>query len=58
MRHLAPAGLLVFSTNFRKFKLDARALEGFEVRDITRSTIPFDFSRDPKVHACFEIRRK
>jgi 23S rRNA (guanine2445-N2)-methyltransferase / 23S rRNA (guanine2069-N7)-methyltransferase len=56
VRRLAPGGLLLFSTNFRKFKLDTSALDGLEIRDITKKTIPFDFSRDPKVHACFEIR--
>jgi len=54
---LAPGGLLLFSTNFRKFKLDAESLKDFQVRDVTRSTIPQDFARDAKVHACFEIRR-
>jgi 23S rRNA (guanine2445-N2)-methyltransferase / 23S rRNA (guanine2069-N7)-methyltransferase len=58
MKRLAPGGLLLFSTNFRKFRLDREALAGLDVRDITRATIPFDFARDPKVHACFEIRRK
>ena len=54
---LAPGGLLLFSTNFRKFKLDAAALKEFAIRDITKGTIPFDFARDAKVHACFEVRR-
>ncbi len=53
---LAPGGLLLFSTNFRKFRLDRESLAGLDVRDVTKATIPFDFSRDPKVHACFEIR--
>jgi 23S rRNA (guanine2445-N2)-methyltransferase / 23S rRNA (guanine2069-N7)-methyltransferase len=57
LKRLAPGGLLLFSTNFRKFKLDREALEGVDVREITKATIPFDYSRDPKVHACFEIRR-
>jgi 23S rRNA (guanine2445-N2)-methyltransferase / 23S rRNA (guanine2069-N7)-methyltransferase len=54
---LAPGGLLLFSTNFRKFRPDAAALAGLEIRDITKGTIPFDFARDAKVHACFEVRR-
>jgi 23S rRNA (guanine2445-N2)-methyltransferase / 23S rRNA (guanine2069-N7)-methyltransferase len=58
LKRLAPGGLLLFSTNFRKFKLDAEALKDLQVHDITKGTIPFDFARDPKVHACFEIRRK
>jgi 23S rRNA (guanine2445-N2)-methyltransferase / 23S rRNA (guanine2069-N7)-methyltransferase len=56
MKRLAPGGLLLFSTNFRKFRLDREALAGLDVRDITKATIPFDFSRDAKVHACFEVR--
>jgi 23S rRNA (guanine2445-N2)-methyltransferase / 23S rRNA (guanine2069-N7)-methyltransferase len=57
MKRLAPGGLLLFSTNFRKFKLDREALADLDVRDITKETVPFDFSRDAKVHACFELRR-
>ncbi len=54
---LAPGGLLLFSTNFRRFRLDAPALAGLESRDVTRRTIPQDFARDPRVHHCFELRR-
>ena len=53
---LAPGGVIVFSNNFRRFRLDAGALSGFEVRDITRATIPPDFARDPKIHHAFELR--
>ncbi len=56
LKRLAPGGLLLFSTNFRKFKLDSAALADLSVRDITKGTVPFDFKRDAKVHACFEIR--
>lgn len=56
MKRLAPGGLLLFSTNFRKFKLEAEALEGLTIKDMTKGTVPFDFSRDPNVHTCFEIR--
>jgi 23S rRNA (guanine2069-N7)-methyltransferase / 23S rRNA (guanine2445-N2)-methyltransferase len=55
---LAPGGLLVFSTNLRKFKIDAPALSGLSVEDITRKTIPKDFERDPKIHHCFRLGRK
>lgn len=53
---LAPDGVIVFSNNFRRFRLDAGALSGFEVRDITRATIPPDFARDQKIHHAFELR--
>jgi 23S rRNA (guanine2445-N2)-methyltransferase / 23S rRNA (guanine2069-N7)-methyltransferase len=54
---LAPGGLLLFSTNFRRFRLDAEGLAGLDVRDITRRTIPRDFARDARIHHCFEIRQ-
>ncbi len=57
LKRLAPGGLLLFSTNFRKFKLGRDELDGLEIRDVTKATVPFDFARDPKVHACYEIRQ-
>ncbi len=54
---LAPGGLLLFSTNFRKFRLDTESLQDFKVREITKATIPFDFARNARIHACFEIAR-
>jgi 23S rRNA (guanine2445-N2)-methyltransferase / 23S rRNA (guanine2069-N7)-methyltransferase len=57
MKRLAPGGLLLFSTNFRKFRLDAAALDGLVVHDITRKTIPRDFAGDARIHHCYEIRR-
>jgi 23S rRNA (guanine2445-N2)-methyltransferase / 23S rRNA (guanine2069-N7)-methyltransferase len=56
LERLAPEGLLLFSNNFRKFKLDLEALADLDVRDVTKGTVPFDFARDPKVHHVFEIR--
>lgn len=55
---LAPGGLIVFSNNFRRFKLDTDALvaAGLQVRDVTRASIPFDFARDQRIHHCYELR--
>ena len=53
---LAPGGLLIFSTNFRKFRLDAAGLADLTVADVTPATIPKDFARNPRIHRCFEIR--
>jgi 23S rRNA (guanine2445-N2)-methyltransferase / 23S rRNA (guanine2069-N7)-methyltransferase len=47
---------MIFSNNFRRFKMDARTREEFEVQDITRATIDADFSRNPRIHYCFQIR--
>ncbi len=55
-RLLAPDGVLVFSTNRRKFKLASEALTGLAIEDITHATIPPDFARNPKVHRCWRIR--
>jgi len=56
---LAEGGTLVFSTNMRRFKLDAEAIEaaGLTVEDISAATIPPDFSRNPRIHRCFLLRR-
>jgi 23S rRNA (guanine2445-N2)-methyltransferase / 23S rRNA (guanine2069-N7)-methyltransferase len=54
---LTPGGLLIFSTNFRKFKLDKAALDGLAVDDIGAKTIPKDFERNPKIHYCWTIRK-
>lgn len=48
-------GVLLFSTNFRRFKLDREALAGLAIDDITRETIPKDFERSPRIHQCFRI---
>lgn len=58
MRVLAPAGLLVFSANAQKFRLDASLSERYDVQDITASTIPRDFERNPRIHRCFDIRHR
>jgi 23S rRNA (guanine2445-N2)-methyltransferase / 23S rRNA (guanine2069-N7)-methyltransferase len=54
---LARNGRIFFSNNARRFRLDRDALDGCDVRDITPSTIPFDYSRNPRIHVCFEIAR-
>lgn len=53
---LAPGGTIVFSNNFQKFKLDGATQKRFQVDDITRSTIPEDFARNPRIHVCYVLR--
>ncbi len=53
---LNPDGLLVFSTNAQRFKLDESLNERHAVKDISRATIALDFERNPRIHRCFEIR--
>lgn len=54
-RLLAPDGVLIFSNNLRSFKMDHAALPGLHIEDITRSTIPEDFARNPRIHNCWKI---
>jgi 23S rRNA (guanine2445-N2)-methyltransferase / 23S rRNA (guanine2069-N7)-methyltransferase len=53
---LNPDGLLVFSTNAQRFKLDESLHERHAVTDVSRATIALDFERNPRIHRCFEIR--
>lgn len=56
MRRLQPGGTLMFSNNFRRFKLSPEIEARYKVRDITRSTIDRDFSRNPKIHQTWLIQ--
>ena len=52
-------GVIVFSNNFRRFKLDREALEQhFEIEDWTTPSIPFDFARRADIHGCWLLRRR
>lgn len=56
---LAPGGVLYFSNNYRRFRLDEAAIESFaHVEDISARTIPPDFERDARVHRCWRITRR
>ena len=56
---LAPGGVLYFSNNFRRFKLDETAVAAFaDVQDISASTIPQDFARNPRIHRAWRLVRK
>lgn len=56
MQLLRAGGVLYFSNNYRKFRLDEPALAGLHVEDITRQTLPKDFRRNPKIHQCWRIQ--
>ncbi len=55
MRLLTPDGILLFSNNYRRFRLDRNALAGLGVEEISAATIPEDFRRNPKTHRCWRI---
>lgn len=58
MALLEADGTLIFSNNFRKFRLDAGLKDRYAVEDITARTLPRDFARNPKIHHCFLIRHR
>ena len=55
VRLLAPAGLIIFSTNAQRFHLEAALSERYDIRDISAATLPLDFARNPRIHRCYEI---
>lgn len=56
MSLLEEDGELVFSNNFRKFKIGESLTELYDVKDISSATIPEDFKRNQKIHRCFVIK--
>jgi 23S rRNA (guanine2445-N2)-methyltransferase / 23S rRNA (guanine2069-N7)-methyltransferase len=58
MRLLAADGLLVFSTNAQRFRLDPQVAAQWQVDDISAATLPFDFRRNARIHRAYEIRAR
>lgn len=58
MARLSSDGLLIFSNNFRKFRLDEALESEFEVKEVSASTLDKDFQRNPKIHRCWHIRHQ
>jgi len=56
MRCLNPDGVLVFSTNLRRFRLDDDLAGEYAIEDRSAWSIPKDFERNRKIHQCWFIR--
>lgn len=52
---LSVDGVLIFSNNLRRFKMDREALAEFDIEDISKQTLPLDFERNPRIHNCWKI---
>ncbi len=53
---LAPGGVLYFSNNYRRFKLDESQVSQFaRIEEISARTIPPDFERDARIHRCWRL---
>ncbi len=57
MAILSDAGTLIFSNNYRRFKLASKVTEKYTVENRTKWSIQRDFARNPKVHQCWFIRK-
>ena len=58
MAKLNPEGTLVFSNNFRKFKLDELISRQFNCENITTQTLDMDFERNPRIHNVWLITKR
>ena len=58
MAKLAPDGVLIFSNNFRKFKMDELVARQFNAENITPQTLDMDFERNPRIHNVWRITRR
>lgn len=56
-RLLEKDGVLIFSNNFRRFRMDAASLPELKIEEITQKTLPLDFKGNPKIHNCWRITR-
>lgn len=52
---LTPKGVLIFSTNYRRFKLDEAALPELKIEDISAQSIPQDFQRHADIHQTYRL---
>lgn len=57
MQLLNPDGILYFSNNLRSFELDCKLINEFNIKNISKQSIPEDF-RNNKIHQCWEIRHR
>jgi 23S rRNA (guanine2445-N2)-methyltransferase / 23S rRNA (guanine2069-N7)-methyltransferase len=47
-------GIVYFSTNFRRFKLEEEQLNDYQIREISQQTVPEDF-RNKRIHRCWRM---
>jgi 23S rRNA (guanine2445-N2)-methyltransferase / 23S rRNA (guanine2069-N7)-methyltransferase len=58
MAKLVPGGTLIFSNNFRKFKMNELTERQFDCQNITPQTLDLDFERNPRIHNVWKIKRR
>lgn len=56
MRRLNAGGLLIFSNNMRRFKLDETVTAQYDVQDYSAQSLDKDFERNSRIHQTWLIR--
>ena len=56
-KRLANNGLIIFSNNYKKFKLEQALENDFLIEDITEKTVPADFCRNKVIHRCWLLKK-
>ena len=54
---LSEGGEIIFSTNFRRFKMDISQFSKWHLQDLTPQTIDRDFERRSNIHACWSLKK-
>ncbi len=57
MKLLSKNGVLIFSTNQRKFNLDAEIVEAFSIENKTAWSLDKDFQRSKNIHQCWFVSK-
>lgn len=57
LKLLTPEGQLIFATNKHQFKLNKESFSGWKIEELSRKTLPKDFSRSVADHFCWIISR-
>jgi len=58
MKRLNAGGLLIFSNNMRRFKMDGTVAEQFDVQDYSAQSLDKDFERNARIHQTWLIRAR
>lgn len=58
MKRLNPGGLLIFSNNMRRFKMDDSIAENYQLQDYSAQSLDKDFARNSRIHQTWLIRSR
>jgi 23S rRNA (guanine2445-N2)-methyltransferase / 23S rRNA (guanine2069-N7)-methyltransferase len=54
IQRMSEGGVIYFSTNSRRFKLNEEEIKGVRIREISKQTVPEDF-RNKRIHRCWRM---